>query len=122
MTDCLIVGFNDIDFEGYVNDVRLMGPDSGAYRDLRLAYIDVSPQPIIEVISFVRRHNPQVPIVVGGPFVTNQVAALTRPDLDALMEYLDADYYVIGREGELALSRLAIALRQGGDPARVPNL
>ncbi|MGW4501270.1 PhpK family radical SAM P-methyltransferase [Micromonospora sp. NPDC004336] len=204
MTDCLIVGFNDVDFASYVSDVRLMGTDSGAFRDLRLAYIDldgrplraldalshlresppgapkpyfhnadflwpvvtvlgsflarrglsvdfvnlfqhqrealreklagdvrlvaitttlyVSPQPIIEIVEFVRRHNPKVSIVVGGPFITNQVAALKRPDLDAMMEYLGADYYVTGREGELALARLALALRSGTDPGDVPNL
>ncbi|MEU5947757.1 PhpK family radical SAM P-methyltransferase [Micromonospora sp. NPDC047465] len=204
MTDCLIVGFNDVDFASYVSDVRLMGADSGAFRDLRLAYIDldgrplraldalshlresppgapkpyfhnadflwpvvtvlgsflarrglsvdfvnlfqhereqlrekldgdvrlvaitttlyVSPQPIIEIVEFVRRHNPKVSIVVGGPFITNQVAALKRPDLDALMDYLGADYYVTGREGELTLARLALALRSGTDPGDVPNL
>jgi radical SAM PhpK family P-methyltransferase len=204
MTDCLIVGFNDVDFASYVSDVRLMGADSGAFRDLRLAYIDldgrplraldalshlhesppgvpkpyfhnadflwpvvtvlgsflarrglsvdfvnlfqhqreqlreklagdvrlvaitttlyVSPQPIIEIVEFVRRHNPKVSIVVGGPFITNQVAALKRPDLDAMMDYLGADYYVTGREGELTLARLALALRSGTDPGEVPNL
>ncbi|MEU4563475.1 PhpK family radical SAM P-methyltransferase [Actinoplanes sp. NPDC023936] len=204
MTECLIVGFNDTDFAEYVRDVRLMGEESGAFRDLRLAYIDhdgrplraldalshfhenepgtakpyfhnadflwpvvtvlgsflarrgisvdfvnlfqheraqlrekldagvklvaitttlyVSPQPIIEIVEFIRRSHPDVPIVVGGPFITNQVAALKRPDLDAMMDYLGADYYVTGREGELTLARLVFALRTGGDPADVPNL
>lgn len=40
MTDCLIVGFNDSDFQSHVEMVRLMGEDSGAYQDLRLAFIE----------------------------------------------------------------------------------
>lgn len=203
-TDCLIVGFNDVDFGSYVEDVRLMGEDSGAFRDLRLAYLEldgqplraldvlsrlrrsepgrprplfhnadflwpvvtylgsflarhgfsfdyvnlfhlekqrlaeklaagvrlvaitttlyVAPQPITEIVSFVRKYDPTVPIVVGGPYVTNQVAAMAGDDLDALFDYLGADLYVTGREGELTLARLIHALRQGDDLATVPNL
>src|SRR5687767_9114602 len=187
MIDCLIIGFNDVEFSSYVDDVRMMGEDSGPFRDLRLAYIEmdgkpmraldvlsrlrkpdpgghrpffhnadflwpvvmclgtflsrrgfsfdyvnlfhlekekvaaklaqgvrsvaitttlyVSPQPIIEIVGFVRRHDPDVPIVVGGPYVSNQTASMDQPDLDALFDYLGADYYVTGREGELTLAR-----------------
>ncbi|MGK5677010.1 PhpK family radical SAM P-methyltransferase [Micromonospora sp. URMC 106] len=99
--------------EKLAGDVRLVAITTTLY---------VSPQPIIEIVEFVRRHNPKVSIVVGGPFITNQVAALKRPDLDAMMDYLGADYYVTGREGELTLARLALALRSGTDPGEVPNL
>jgi anaerobic magnesium-protoporphyrin IX monomethyl ester cyclase len=204
MIDCLIVGFNDVDFASYVDDVRLMGEDSGAFRDLRLAYIEmdgrpqraldvlsrlrnsepgrprpffhnadflwpvitclgsflarrgfsfdyvnlfhlekeklaeklaggvravaitttlyVSPQPIIEIVSFVRKHDAKVPIVVGGPYVANQVAGMQADDVEALFDYLGADVYVTGREGELALARLIQALRDGTDLGAVPNL
>lgn len=40
MTDCLIIGFNDSDFSGFVDMVKSMGPESGAFRDLNLAYIN----------------------------------------------------------------------------------
>lgn len=39
MTDCLIIGFNDSDFNDYVEMVRSMGENSGAFRDLNLAFI-----------------------------------------------------------------------------------
>lgn len=204
MIDCLIVGFNDVDFPTYVDDVRMMGEDSGAYRDLRLAYADldgkpqraldvlsrlrepsgdgprpyfhnsdflwpvvtylgsylarkgfsfdyvnlfhlqketladqlaegarcvvvtttlyVSPQPILEIVSFVRKHAPDIPIVVGGPYISNQVSSLPAPDMEALFDYLGADIYVTGREGELTLARLIHTLRTGGDLQAVPNL
>lgn len=204
MIDCLIVGFNDVDFPTYVDDVRMMGEDSGAYRDLRLAYMEmdgkpqraldvlsrlrepdpgrsrpffhnsdflwpvvtylgsflakrgfsfdyvnlfhlekdklarqiaegarcivitttlyVSPQPISEIVSFIRQHDKTIPIVVGGPYVSNQVASLQAPDVEALFDYLGADIYVTGREGELTLTRLIHALRAGEDLASVPNL
>src|SRR5882724_5615265 len=45
MTDCLIIGFNDTNFPSYVEMVKSMGKDAGAYRDLRLAYIDLDGKP-----------------------------------------------------------------------------
>jgi radical SAM PhpK family P-methyltransferase len=82
----------------------------------------VSPQPIVEIVSFVRKHNPRVPIVVGGPYIANQVIAMEPLDLEALFDYLGADIYVTGREGELTLTRLVRALRDGTDLGTVPNL
>lgn len=45
MTDCLIIGFNDTPFEDYVKTVTAMGKDSGAYKDLNLAYIEYEGRP-----------------------------------------------------------------------------
>ena len=45
MIDCLIIGFNDSDFGTYVDLVRSMGTDSGAFRDLNLAFIEYEGKP-----------------------------------------------------------------------------
>ena len=45
MIDCLIIGFNDTNFEEYVNMVRAMGVDSGAFKDLDLAFIELNGKP-----------------------------------------------------------------------------
>lgn len=42
--DCLIIGFNDSNFADFVDMVRSMGVDSGAYRDLNLAFIEYEGQ------------------------------------------------------------------------------
>lgn len=44
-TDCLIIGFNDSNFEEYVNMVGSMGRDSGAFKDLDLAFIEYAGKP-----------------------------------------------------------------------------
>jgi anaerobic magnesium-protoporphyrin IX monomethyl ester cyclase len=44
-TDCLVVGFNDSNFDGFVNMVASMGTDSGAYRDLNLAFVNYEDKP-----------------------------------------------------------------------------
>ncbi|HEX8161809.1 MAG TPA: PhpK family radical SAM P-methyltransferase [Pyrinomonadaceae bacterium] len=43
--DCLIIGFNDSSFPDYAKMVASMGTDSGAYRDLNLAFVDYEGQP-----------------------------------------------------------------------------
>lgn len=46
MPDCLIIGFNDFGFEGFVEMVRSMGTDSGAYKDLDLTFIEYEGKPV----------------------------------------------------------------------------
>jgi radical SAM PhpK family P-methyltransferase len=43
--DCLIIGYNDVDFGTYVSLLRQMGVDKGAYRDLNLAFLTHGNQP-----------------------------------------------------------------------------
>ena len=45
MTDCLVIGFYDVNFSGYVDMVKSMGTDSGAFRDLNLSYVDFNGKP-----------------------------------------------------------------------------
>lgn len=45
MTDCLILGFYDSNFAGYVDMIKSMGTESGAFKDLNLAYINFNGQP-----------------------------------------------------------------------------
>jgi radical SAM PhpK family P-methyltransferase len=44
MIDCLIIGFNDSNFENYVKMIKSMGVDSGAYKDVNLAFIEYQGQ------------------------------------------------------------------------------
>lgn len=205
MTDCLIIGFNDSDFTSYVEMVRSMGEDSGAYRDLALAYIDfegkphrsmdvlnrfyyegksgehklfnnadflwpvvtylgtyltrrglssdyinlfhlekeklreklvkndvltiaitttlyVSAHPILEIISFIKQYNQTAKIVLGGPYISNQVKTTETASLQQMYHYLGADFYVTCQEGELALVNLIRALKNGTDLNQVDNL
>jgi radical SAM PhpK family P-methyltransferase len=37
--DCLFIGHNEVDFEKYVDNIKEMGVNSGAYRDLNLSFL-----------------------------------------------------------------------------------
>ncbi len=203
--DCLLLGFYDFPFKEYVDMVRMLGEDSGAYRDLALAFIQrdgepfraldilsrvcnewgdrppvhlhnadflwpvityltnflrkrgfgveyvnlphlqvqeladkfaayrfnavvitttlyVSPHPISYLIKKVRALSPDVRIIVGGPYISNQVKALSRPSLTHLLQQLGADIYVLCQEGEDTLAAVLGALRGQAVLDFIPNL
>ena len=77
---------------------------------------------IDEVTAFVRRHNPAATIIVGGPYLYNQSVLSTPAELTELFEHLDADVYVISREGEHALAEVLGALKHGGSLESIDNI
>ena len=205
MTDCLFIGFNDTNFEDYVTMVRSMGTDSGAYRDLNLAFIEyrnkpyraldilthfyfqskkradkpfhnkdflwssipylktylsrrglhfdyvnlfqqekekfreklttdeiltvvitttlyVSPHPIEEIVSFVRKYNKTAKIIIGGVYIYNQATSGDLAEIQRQFKYFGADFYVISQEGEMALFNILKALKSGSDFDEIHNI
>src|SRR6185369_4944894 len=206
MTDCLVIGFNDSNFEEYEEMVRSMGTESGAYRDLSLAFINyegkprrsidilnhfyfqnkggevvkplhnadflwpvvtylstylarrgysfdyvnlfhlekeklreklekediltiavtttlyVSPYPILEIISFIRKYNKTAKILVGGPYMHGQIKDHDEASLQRLLKLLAADIYVISQEGETALVNIIRTLKSGGSLDKIDNI
>ena len=203
-TDCLLIGFNDWNFEEYVEMVKSMGTGSGAYKDLSLAMIHhegkpwrsmdilnrfysessklpqkpfhnadflwpvitylssylskrdfsfdyvnlfhldkdrlreklvqndilaiaitttlyVSPHPIIDIVSFIRKYNKTAKIIVGGPYISNQ----KKEDFittSRLYKYLGADIYVTCQEGEFTLANILSALKANESLDGVRNI
>ena len=65
------------------------------------------------VASLFKQHNPDIPVVVGGPM------ASIAPEECLAAKAFD---YVVHGEGEIPLAGLVEALRDGRDPATVPGL
>jgi radical SAM PhpK family P-methyltransferase len=79
--------------------------------------------PVNEMVQFVREHNPNVKIVVGGPLVANHLRNFVQDrDVEASLRDMGADYFVIDSQGESTLAHLVHTLKAGDDPAKVPNL
>jgi radical SAM PhpK family P-methyltransferase len=80
-------------------------------------------RPVIDVVEFVRRHNPDTKIIVGGPHIFNTCSDNDDDTQDFLLGEMGADIYVFDSQGELTLSRLLHALRAAKpDLSLVPNL
>ena len=82
----------------------------------------VSPQPILETISFIRRYNRTAKIVVGGPFISNQPKMLDDESVKTLFKAIGADIYVTCQEGEAALVSIIRALKNGDELGQIDNL
>lgn len=78
--------------------------------------------PVCEMVEFIRRHDPRVPIVVGGPLIANHHRNYRGDDFAAALQDIGADLYVVEAQGEATLAALVECLAAGGDLARVPNL
>lgn len=76
---------------------------------------------IEEIVHFVRRLSPSTRIIVGGPYLYNQ-SVLAPERMDELFAELDADVYVISREGELALTRVLDALKGRRSLGAIDNI
>src|SRR5262249_7497976 len=56
MAECLIVGFNDLDFAAHEERVRKMGLGTGAYRDLALSFVRHEGRPLRALDTINRFH------------------------------------------------------------------
>ncbi|MCX5795445.1 MAG: radical SAM protein [Elusimicrobia bacterium] len=80
------------------------------------------PLPIVEVVQFIRRHNRQTRIVIGGPAVVNLGLRFEGETLSRILGLLGGDIYVLEDGGEKTLARVLRALRDSGDVGAIPNL
>jgi radical SAM PhpK family P-methyltransferase len=78
--------------------------------------------PVIEMVEFIRDHDSKVKIVVGGPLVANHARNNQGPALQAVLDDMGADIYVIEGQGELTLSHIIDCLNRRGDLSKVPNI
>ena len=85
-------------------------------------YIDSLP--IIDIISFIRQHNKDTRIIVGGPHVYNLCSQFKGRLQDVMLEEIGADIYVNDSQGEMTLYRVVSALHQPSSPdlSSIPNL
>lgn len=82
----------------------------------------VSPYPVREIVQFIRSKGFAGPIIIGGPYISNQSKIYHQGDLATLFEFVGGDIYINSSEGEETLAKVLGALRDGGDLNEVPNL
>jgi radical SAM PhpK family P-methyltransferase len=78
--------------------------------------------PVIEMVQFIRQHNPAVRIIVGGPLIANHARRYHDDELAVVLDDLGADAYVVEGQGELTLARIVERWSAGRDLSDVPNV
>jgi p-methyltransferase len=79
--------------------------------------------PVNQIVNFIRRHHPTVPIIVGGVLIANHVNAFDESGfLAALRDMREVDIFVVESQGEETLHRVVQCLKTGGELSDVENL
>jgi radical SAM PhpK family P-methyltransferase len=78
--------------------------------------------PIMEIMDFIKKYNQSAKIIIGGPFIANQIRELDDGDLEYLFESIGADFYVNSAQGEAALVKLINALKNNRSVDQVENI
>lgn len=83
----------------------------------------LSHYPIHDIITFVRKYNRDVKIIVGGPYVLGKLSGVAQDDRTVgLLDAIGADYYVKDSFGEDILVDLVRCIKAGGDPGGIANV
>jgi len=85
-------------------------------------YVDYGP--IVDIVKFVRKHNPDTRIIVGGPHIFSICSDRDEETQEYIFQEIGADIYIFDSQGELTLSRILAALRSQKRPdlSGIPNL
>ncbi len=82
-----------------------------------------SPEPIVEIIEFIRQYNKTAKIIVGGPYIASLVYS---NDGTTLAHWFDsiipADFYVNSSQGEATLVKIIDALKNNLPPGQLNNI
>ena len=78
--------------------------------------------PVSEMVEFIRKHNKNVKIVVGGPLIANHIRNYQTIELRSALDDIGADIYVTDSQGELTLAQIIECLKNGGDLGSVSNI
>lgn len=81
----------------------------------------VTPFPVSDICGKARLINSEVPIIVGGPLITNMYHDMTPEQFSFALDEMGADIYVVEDQGEKTLLRLLNVLKSGQEVAVVPN-
>ncbi len=76
-------------------------------------YVDYAP--IVEIVNFIREHNSQTKIIVGGPHVFTICSDQDEMTQNYIFQEIGADIYIFDSQGESALSKVLAHLRDGED-------
>ncbi len=78
--------------------------------------------PIKEIITFIRKINPNIPLIIGGPFIYNNQYNLTNDKFADILKSIDADFYVCSAQGEKTLVNLLLSLQEDKNLENVENI
>ncbi len=83
---------------------------------------NVTPLPLKEITSFIRKHNKEAKILIGGPFIWFLMRQNTEINIQTSFKFLKADIYVNSSEGEQTLVNIIKAINNNEPIKDVNNI
>ncbi|WNM63135.1 PhpK family radical SAM P-methyltransferase [Candidatus Nitrospira neomarina] len=80
------------------------------------------PAPVIDIVRFIREHNDETVIIVGGPLIVNSCRDFDQGRLSRFLDLVGADLYVWESQGEASLDHIVGNLAEGRDCVGIPNV
>lgn len=82
-----------------------------------------SPEKLTNLVRLVRGVSPETKTIVGGPYLHRLWSTeSSRERLDGTLHQIAADVYIVDSQGELTLSRVCTALREGSPLREIANV
>ncbi|MCX7921500.1 MAG: PhpK family radical SAM P-methyltransferase [Clostridia bacterium] len=82
----------------------------------------VTPFPIIEIVTFIRKYNKTAKIIVGGPFVYTQIKTQDKAAVQYIFNMVKADFYIMSTQGETALVNVVNAVKNNASCQNIDNI
>ncbi|WP_291567196.1 MULTISPECIES: PhpK family radical SAM P-methyltransferase [unclassified Clostridium] len=83
----------------------------------------INPEPVKEIVEFIRSYNKETNIIVGGPYIANLCFEMDLKQQNWLFKDMGADIYINDLQGELTLSKLCQELKKDiPDFSEISNL
>lgn len=83
----------------------------------------VESAPLREMVDFIRANNPNVTVVIGGPFINSINYEYHDQQQNYLLQRMGADIFVHERQGENTLFRICLELKkEKPDLGSIPNI
>lgn len=95
------------------NNIRLIAIPTTFY---------VAAQPIIEIITFIKKYNNSAKIVLGGPLISSITRSLDENSFLYMFKSINADFYISSSQGETALINILHNLRDGLPVESINNI
>jgi len=78
--------------------------------------------PVNEIVRFIRENSKDTRIIVGGPLIANHARNCRNGELEAALNDIKADIYVVESQGEFTLAKAVAFLVKGGQLEEIPNI
>ncbi|ASA20602.1 PhpK family radical SAM P-methyltransferase [Paenibacillus donghaensis] len=82
----------------------------------------VSGFPVLEIMKLIKQYNQTAKVILGGPFIANNLSGSNETAIQYMLKSINADYYINSAQGEETLSKVVDALKHNKNVSDIENV